>query len=169
MNFERKIEVEFKTTVTDFQRILVWYHWKRLFLEFSLMVIVGIPFCYFLGFNLLQNGWAAIAFISTILILSVLKFYGLVFRRAEALKQITQPAKTIFSDQGLETITKSIHTNRAWESYAKIFETDKDFIFFQIENAFAAIPKRFFKNQDDIEVLRELVNRKLGEKAKLQN
>ncbi len=133
------------------------------------MIIIGIPFCYFLGFNLLENNWAAIAFISTILILSIIKIYGLVFRGAEALKQITEPAKTIFTEQGLETITKSIHTDRTWESYAKIYETDKDFIFFQKENAFAGIAKRFFKNQSDIEALREIINSKLGERANLQN
>ncbi len=103
MDFERKIEVEFETTVSDFQRILVWYRWKRLFVEFSLMLIIGIPFCYFIGFNLLENGWAAIGFIFTLLILFVLNIYGLVFRRAEALKRITEPAKTIFSEQSLET------------------------------------------------------------------
>lgn len=168
MDNEGKIEVEFETNVNDFQRILVWYHWKRLFIEYSLILIAGVSVGYFLGFNLLSNGWAAFAFISTILILLILNIYGLIFRRAEALKKITEPAKTIFSQDGLETITKSIHTNRVWESYAKIYETDTDFIFFQKENAFAGIPKRFFKNQSQINELRHLVAEKLGERADLK-
>jgi len=165
----KNIKVEFDTNVNDFQRILVWYHWKRLVIEFSLMLVIGIPFCYFLGFNLLNNDWAAFAFLFTLLSLQTLKIYGLIFRRAEALKKIAEPAKTVFSEQGLETKTKSIHSNRAWESYEKIFETDSDFIFFQKENAFAAIPKRFFKNQNQIDELRQLIGEKLGERAKLQN
>lgn len=169
MDFERRIEVEFETTVSEFQRVLVWYYWKRLLVEFSLMLVAGIPFCYFIGINLLKNVWAALAFIATLLILFTLDIYKLIFKRAEALKQITEPAKTIFAEQGLETVTKSVHTNRAWESYAKIYETEKDFIFFHKENAFAAIPKRFFSSQSDVEKLRELVNSKLGERAKLQN
>ncbi len=169
MENERKIEVEYETNVNDFRRILIWYHWKRLLLEYSLMLVLGIPFCYFLGFKILSDGLVATGFFATFLMLLIINIYGEIYRRAEALSKIFEPAKTLFSENGLETITSSIHTNRAWESYAKIYETDSDFIFFQKENAFAGIPKRFFKNQAEIEELRQIIAAKLGVKAKLQN
>ena len=172
MAIEQKIEVEYELNEKDFQRILLWYHWKRIALEFGLMIILGIPLCYFLGFNVLDiknNGWATFAFIATFSILLALNIYGRCFVQAKKLKGLAKPSKTIFTERGIESKTPTTSSSRDWESYAKIYETAKDFIFFQQENTFATIPKRFFKNQGEIDMLRELVSRKLGERAKLQN
>lgn len=172
MDFERKIEVEYESKQSDFQRVLIWYYWKRIALEFVMMITLGIVFCYFLGINVLDiknNGWAILVFIATISILHALNVHRRLFVQAGKLKQIAKPSKTIFSEKGIESITPNSSSKRDWESYAKIYETAKDFIFFSQENVFATIPKRFFKNQGEIEALKELVNRKLGEKAKLQN
>jgi hypothetical protein len=172
MEIERKIEVEFESNEKDFQRVLFWYHWKRMLLEYISMIIIGIPLCYFFGFNVLDiknNGWAASTFVAALLILLALDIYKRCFMQANRLKKIAKPSKTIFSERGIESKTPTTSSSRDWSSYAKIYETAKDFIFFQQENAFATIPKRFFKNQGEIEALRELVGRKLGERAKLQN
>ena len=152
--------------------MLLWYHWKRMSLEFGLIILLGVLFCYFLGFNVLDfknNGWAALAFFATISILFALNIYRRCFITANKLKEIVKPSKTIFSEQGIESKTPITSSSRDWESYSKIYETTKDFIFFSQENVFATIPKRFFKNQAEIEALRRLVSRKLGERAKLQN
>ena len=172
MEFEQKIEVEYESNEKDFQRVLLWYHWKRMSLEFSLMTIIGIVFCYFLGFNVLDiknNAWATLTFFATISILLALDIYRRCFIQANKLKEIAKPSKTTFSEQGIESKTPTASSNRDWESYTKIYETGKDFVFFSQENVFATIPKRFFKNEGEIEALRELVGRKLGERAKLQN
>ncbi len=94
--------------------------------------------------------------------------YRRCFAQANKLKEIAKPSKTIFSEQGIKSKTPTTASKRDWESYANIYETEKDFIFFQQENAFATIPKRFFKSQTEIKALRELVSRKLGERAKLR-
>lgn len=172
MENERKIEVEFESNEKDIQRVLLWYHWKRMFLEYLLMIVVGIPLCYFLGFDVLDiknNGWTTFAFVGTLSVLLMLDIYRRCFYQANKLKEITKPAKSIFTEKGVESKTPVATSNRDWESYLKVFETKTDFIFFSQENFFATIPKRFFKSKEEIEDLRELVKRKLGEKAKLQN
>ena len=172
MEFEQKIEVEYESNEKDFQRVLLWYHWKRMFLEFGLMIIIGIVLCFFLNINILDlknNGFATFAFVATILILFAFDIYRRCFLQAKKLKEIAKPSKSIFTEQGIESKTLTSSSSRDWEGYAKIYETAKDFIFFSQENVFAVIPKRFFKNQAEIEALRELVSRKLGERAKLQN
>ncbi len=172
MENERKIEVEFESNENDFRRVLLWYHWKRMFLEYLLMIVVGIPLCYFLGFNVLDiknNSWATLAFVGTLSVLLMLDIYRRCFFQANKLSEIARPAKTIFTEKGVESTTPIGSSNRNWESYLKVFETQTDFIFFTQENFFATIPKRFFDNPDQIEELRELVRRKLVAKAKLQN
>ncbi len=171
MENSRKIEVEFESTEKDFQRVLLWYHWKRMLLEYLLMIVLGIVFCYLLGFNVLDiknNGSAMFAFVATLSILFVLDLYRRIFFQAKKLKEIMKPAKTIFSEKGVESKTPIASSVRDWENYLKIYETKKDFIFFSQENFFATIPKRFFKNQSEIISLRELIKDKLGVKAKLQ-
>ncbi len=172
MRDAQMIEVEFESTEKDFQRVLLWYHWKRMFLEYVLMVVIGITLCYFLGFNVLDiknNGWATLAFVGTLTILLFLDIYRRCIFQANKLSEIAKPSKSSFSEKGIESKTPTTSSNREWESYAKVYETKTDFIFFQQENAFATIPKRFFKSETEIEELRELLRRKLGEKAKLIN
>ena len=171
MEKARTIEVEFESTEKDFQRVLFWYHWRRMLLEYLLMIAIGIVFCYFLGFNVLDienNGWATFAFLATLSTLLILDLYRKCFYQAKKLKEITKPAKSIFSEKGIESITPISSSSREWENYLKIYENNKDFIFFIQENFFATIPKRFFKNQSEIVSLRELIKDKLGEKAELQ-
>ena len=172
MEIERKIEVEYESNEKDFQRVLFWYHWKRMALEFGLIILIAIVFCYFLGINVLDvksYGWATFTFIATVSILFALDIYRRCFIQAKKLKEIAKPSKTIFTEQGIESKTPSASSQRDWIGYAKIYETANDFIFFSQENVFATIPKRFFKNQIEIEELRELVSRKMRERAKLQN
>ena len=171
MENARNIEVEFESTEKDFQRVLLWYHWRRMLLEYLLMIAIGIPFCYFLGFNVLDienNGWAAFAFFATLSTLLILDIYRRCFFPAKKLKEIMKPAKTVFSDKGVESETPIASSSRDWENYLKIYETKMYFIFFTQENFFATIPKRFFKSQSEIVTLRELIKDKLGENAKLQ-
>ncbi len=171
MENERKIEVEFESTEKDFQRVLLWYHWKRMFFAYLLMIIAGIPLCYFLGFNVLDiknNGWATLAFFGTLSILLLLDIYRRCFFPTNKLKERVSPTKIVFSEQEVESKTPSTFSSRNWEGYEKIYETNSDFIFFYQENVFYSIPKRFFNNESQIIELRQLIGEKLGEKAKLQ-
>lgn len=171
MESVRSIEVEFESTEKDFQRVLLWYLWKRILLQTLLIIVLAVVFSYFLGvnvFDIKNNGWATLAFVLTITVLIILDLYRRVFSRAKKLKAIMKPAKTVFSEQGVASTTANASSNRDWANYIKIYETNKDFIFFSRKYFFSTIPKRFFKSQSEIVSLRELIKAKLGEKAKLQ-
>jgi hypothetical protein len=168
MNQDNLIEVNFETNVQDWRRVLVWYRWKRMLIEYVLMVILGVPFLYFFGINLLDlknNGFAAFSFFFTVITLFIFSIYFGIWRQAEKLKNIAEPAKAIFSDKGLKTISKSSSSEKTWERFSKIFETKEDFIFYLMENVFFTIPKRFFQDEKQISELKQLFRQKLGEKA----
>ena len=122
MENEQKIEVEFESNEKDFQRVLLWYHWKRMSLEFGLIILLGILFCYFLGFNVLDfknNGWAAFAFFATISISFALDIYRRCFITANKLKEIAKPSKTTFSEQGIESKTPTTSSKEIGKAIQK--------------------------------------------------
>ena len=170
MSENRLIEVKFETNVEDWRRVLIWYRWKRLVLEYILVIVLGILFLYFFGINLLDlknEGFAAFSFIFTVTTLLMFKIYFGIWRQAERLKKISEPAKAIFSDKGLKTISESSSSEKTWGRFSNIFETQDDFIFYLMENVFFTIPKRFFQDKNQVIELKQLFREKLGEKAKL--
>ena len=172
MDSEKKIEVDFQMTTNDNQRILVIVNWKRLVLVFGLLLIVPLIILSIQGISIFKDG-VSVNKILTVFIPSLIGMvfiiYMLIFRAAKAMRKSNKPTRVIFSEQSIVTNQELGESKLAWEIYRKIYETDKYFIFFLIGKAFWGIPKRFFKDQDDIEALKELINRKLGDKAKLQN
>ena len=171
MNEEIRIEVNFETNVADWRRVLFWYRWKRLAIEFAILIGLSIPVLYFFGINLFDwenHRISAFSYIFTVLVLILLSLYFGVWRQAENLKKIAEPATAVFSDTGLKTQTASSSSEKNWERFSNIFETQEDFIFFLIENVFFTIPKRFVQKEKQ-SVLKNLFRTKLGERARLKN
>ncbi len=54
MSVDKRIKVDFETDVEDWRRVLIWYSWKRMLIEYVLMIVLGVPFLYFFGINLLR-------------------------------------------------------------------------------------------------------------------
>jgi hypothetical protein len=171
MNEGKVIEVNFETNVGDWRRVLFWYRWKRLAVEFIIVLVLGVPVLYFLGINIFDfenNAFAALWFFATVFGLFILSLYFGIIRQAESLKRIAEPAKALFSDKGLKTMTDTSSSEKNWERFSNIFETREDFIFFLIENFFFTIPKRFITDEKQITELKQLFREKLGDKAKLK-
>lgn len=55
-----------------------------------------------------------------------------------------------------------------WEAFIEATETEDDIYFFTAKKAAQLFPKRAFENEEQQNRLRELVKRKLGEKAKFE-
>lgn len=172
MSESRIIEVNFETNVSDWRRVLLWYRWKRLTFEFILVAAIGIAVFYLLGINFgdfEKNATIAVTFFVTILILFVLSFYFGIYRQADRLKQLAEPATAVFSDKSLKTMTETSSSEKNWERFSNIFETKEDFIFFLLENVFFTIPKRFVQTEHQLAELKQLFREKLGDKARLKN
>jgi YcxB-like protein len=177
MGNDQKIEVEIDVTAEDYRRVLFWYFWKRILLVALLYLIIIPASIWFVAFGAganpleIQNRQLLIVFVffGMLPILLVFGRYFSIWRQAKKIENISEKSLFIFSDNGLETKSKSTSSQMLWERFAKIYETKTDFIFFPQEHVFYTIPKRFFINQNEMQDLRELVGRKLGEKAKLQN
>ena len=172
MSVDKRIKVDFETNVEDWRRVLIWYSWKRMLIEYVLIIVLGVPFLYFFGINLLDlknNGFVTFSYFFTLVTLLIFSIYFGIWRKAEKLKKIAEPATAIFSDKGLKTISNSSSSEKTWERFSNIFETKEDFIFYLMENVFFTIPKRFFQDANQTTELRQLFREKLGEKAKLKS
>ena len=172
MSESEVIVVNFETNASDWRRVLFWYRWKRLAFEFVFAVALGTLGFYLFGVNLFdfeRNLSFAIPFFATALVLFLLSLYFGVWRQAERLKKIAEPARALFSDKGLKTMTETSTSEKNWERFSNIFETREDFIFFLLENVFFTIPKRFVQNENQLTRLKKLFREKLGDQARLKN
>lgn len=172
MSESRFIEVNFETNVGDWRRVLLWYRWQRLTIEFVLVAAIGVLVFYLLGINLFdfgKNAIPAVLFFLTISVLFVLSIYFGVYRQADRLKRLAEPARAVFSEKGLKTMTETSSSEKNWERFSNIFETKEDFIFILLENVFFTIPKRFVRTEHQLTELKQLFREKLGDKARLKN
>jgi len=172
MSESKVIEVNFETNIGDWRRVLLWYRWKRLTVEFVLVLVIGVPVLYLLGINVFdfeKNAIPAASFFAVVLALFILSLYFGIWRQADRLKKLAEPAKAVFSDKSLKTMTESSSSEKNWERFSNIFETKEDFIFFLLENVFFTIPKRFVQNEYQLTQLKQLFREKLGNKARLKN
>jgi hypothetical protein len=177
MENERKIEIEIDVKAEDYRRVLFWYFWKRILLVGLLYLIVIPAMLWLVAFGAgaspfeIQNRQILIVFVffGLLPILIIFSFYYSIWKQAKKIEQISETSVFIFNENGLETKSASTSSQMVWERFAKIYETKTDFIFFPQESVFYTIPKRYFKDQDEIGNLRELVREKINTKAKLLN
>jgi hypothetical protein len=166
------IEVEYLATAKDYRRVLIWYRWKRLAITIAVAVLVGIPILYSAFFSTDIGGRPPGMVLWFLLILPLLVlavFYWGISRQAERIEKIFEPAKVVFTEEGMESAGDSSSARMDWDDFYKIYETKQDFIFFPEKKIFYAIPKRFFADQNLVARFRELLREKMGSSARLQS
>ena len=173
----KKIEIEVVNTAKDYRRVLLWFYLKRLLLIGTLYLLVITPMLWLTFFGAGANPFEeknssvilVMVFFATLPILIVLGiFYG-IWKQSKNIEKTLEPAKFIFSDEGLETFSESSTTKVTWNTFQRVQELKKDFLFYPQKNIFYTIPKRSFQNDFQIEEFRNLTHEKLGSKAKLKN
>ena len=170
MTENKTIKVEYLATAKDYRRVLLWYRWKRLAAVIAFAVVVGIPILYsaFAGDASSRPPGIVLWFLFVLPLLVLVVFYWGISRQAEKIEKVFEPVKVIFSEKGMESAGESSSAEMSWNDLYKIYETKQDLIFFPERTIFYTIPKRFFKEQDQISALRNLLKNKLGDRAKLQ-
>jgi heme/copper-type cytochrome/quinol oxidase subunit 2 len=175
MENERKIEIEVDVKAEDYRRILFWYHWKRIAIVGLVWLLVFPLTIWFVAFGAGANPFESkdnsplpvFAIFAMIPILIVVSFYFSIWRQAKKIEKISEKTSFVFSAMGFDSKNPSTSFQTTWERLNKIHETKSDFIFFPQENVFYTIPKRFFRNDEDIQKFKSLLRETLGKKAKL--
>ncbi|OPX42424.1 hypothetical protein CLHUN_37220 [Ruminiclostridium hungatei] len=68
-----------------------------------------------------------------------------------------------FSDFGI-TIIYKMENNISWNGISKVIESKNNFIIYPSENSLILIPKKYFKDTEQIEVLKNILTEKLPKK-----
>ena len=103
---------------------------------------------------------APVILVTVILVLFTLS-NPLVRRRIRKEPKYTCEQVWQFSEERIHWQTPYAEANRVWETYPRVEEDSKYFIFFLKSNAFTPIPKRAFASADEIIRFRELLKRKM--------
>ena len=78
---------------------------------------------------------------------------------------LQQPQRITFDEDGIEGETILSSGQVKWEAIIEATESEQDFYFFTSKKFAYFVPKLAFENKDDLEALRELAIKRLGEKA----
>lgn len=70
-----------------------------------------------------------------------------------------------FDDAGVHFLTNSINSQIKWDHYASVLENDHLFLLFYGKGMYTLIPKRAFKNADEIIKFRSLIDQHIGQPA----
>ena len=173
---EKKIEIEVVNTAQDYRRVLFQQQWKRVVLIAIIYLLIIVPTLWLTMFGAGANPFESknndivivMILFGLLPILMAANIYFGVWKQADKVSKMIERAKYTFAEQGIETVTDSSSSQNDWSRLSKIRETKKDFILYPQENVFFVIPKRFYKNETQIEEFRNLVREKLGGKAKLK-
>ena len=75
------------------------------------------------------------------------------------------PYELTFSDEGILFRSKGVESRLAWDFYTKVLETPEHFFLVYGKDMFSLLPKRVLRDRRQESALRELLRRKLGDKA----
>ena len=168
------IELNYKSVASDFRRILLWYRWKWRVATLAVTLLIVSSLIFYLSEMMPANSdtnlrlTAIVSLLIFLLVIGLTTYLG-INRQARKLEKICEFTTVTFDQEGLKSVSANTTREVRWERYQKVVETSQDFIFFPQDNIFFGIPKRYFDNADDIAALRHLIQKQMGERAKMKN
>lgn len=171
-----RLEGEYQIEFQEYYHALRWYSWRKSWWCYCI-VIVGITLLIVNTFFRPESdaSWNRITVILPTLIIPVLLaswLYWAVYRNArrqfKTNNSIREVRHFLISEDELESSTSVSSGKVAWSTLHKVLETPESFLFFSSNAAFSVFPKRSLKTDDRIQILRNLIGKKLGTRAKLK-
>jgi hypothetical protein len=74
-----------------------------------------------------------------------------------------------FRIDGLEISTTLATAKTNWDAFHKVIEAPSDFIFYVQHNIYFGVPKRFLRNDIEIDDLRKILSQNLGNRVSLRS
>ncbi len=75
--------------------------------------------------------------------------------------------KYIFTPEDILVTAPNIEVKVGWTEYHEVRETKSDFVLSPVSGAIIPLPKRFFRDENQILEFKDLVRKGMGERAKL--
>ncbi|GEM_PF-1522717 len=186
---DEKIELEVKYTVDDYVRSSSFVQKHTFFSRYGFIIFPAIAFFSLVLYSFFVTKSSArgnqpflqtalVIFIICFLIFCVLlaiRFLPNPFVRWNLSRQINsaptaqQTQQVLFDDDGINIQNLLGSGEAKWGAIIEVVESKEDFYFYTAKKFAMFVPKRCFSSEEQQNQLRELVKRKLGDKAKLMN
>ncbi|MGC2235035.1 MAG: YcxB family protein [Pyrinomonadaceae bacterium] len=165
-----KIEIEGFYEAKDFWRSALNYYFSlsSLYFSFWSLILYGL----FLTFLFLKGNAGVSHFVNVILSsIAFVILYGLVmaylaFGKTRELKW--GKYKFIISNEKVEISTQSFASQINWDFFVRINETKHYFVLLSKAGQKTLLPKRFFRDSEQLAEFKNLIRSKLGEKVYLK-
>lgn len=96
-------------------------------------------------------------------------YFWQIYKRAKSSAQRNKETVEFrFLNSNYEVETTTTKVQNAWSNLHKIVEIESSFIIMPHPNLVQPIPKRFFRDEQQIAEFRKLITSKLGEKAQIK-
>lgn len=166
-----RIEIEAELTFEDFFYTIVSrsFNVRWIFVIAAFIVIVPLTLASFIIIAFAKGEW-----IVTLLIfgLPIIMFSSLFYYYYRIAKKLAARSKSkiqwSFSDAGYSVATDTGNANVSWNGIDEIIEIKNHFLVVVQNPLYFIIPKRFF-DESQINEFKELIRRKLGDKARLKS
>jgi YcxB-like protein len=166
---DKKIEIEAEMTFDDFFYTIVSRSFNVRWIFVIAALIVIIPLAVFSILMFYVKGEWIVTFV--ILGLPVLIFSYLFYYFYRAAKKLATKSKSkirwSFSDSGYDVFSEIGTATVSWKGIEEVIEIKNHFLMVIQNPLYFIIPKRCFNDSQIVE-FRELIRRKLGDKAKLK-
>lgn len=166
------IAVEVTYTEADYLRV-IRFTTNRQTKIFNIMLVLGAAILALLLYRANPDGfhWWAIPAIAGLLFLF---FYLIRFtqrlnigKQLKSVPAINEPYVFTFSEEEITIAGRLSSSTIKWEAIVKACESKTDFLFYTAKRFAQFLPKRAFGHTEEMNELRVLLNRNLGDKAEL--
>lgn len=169
----KNIVITAEVVADDFERVLFWQNKTKLIaLSVFLFLIVLFILIGAISFTLSPDKNVSVISFFPILI-PIFLFSFIIYsninnikKQAQLMAASAEKSKYVFDKDGMETEAEKSFSKTSWDKFHKVVESEKDFMFFIQKNLLFPIPKRFF-NQEQLVDLRILLKEQLNDKAKI--
>jgi hypothetical protein len=166
------IRVEVTFTEADYLRV-IRFTTSRQTTTFTMMLALGAVILALLLYRADPEGfhwWAMPAIAGLLLLFIYLIRFTQRFNIARQLKSvpaINEPYIYTFTENELAIAGRLSSTNIKWEAIVKVRESKTDFLFYTTKSFAQFLPKRAFEDTEEMNELRVLLTRNLGDRAQL--
>ena len=169
INSESNIKLTVKLELADYVRANYWFLFRKWSMKIVLVfagLLVGLFF-----YTLIQNPDSK-PFPALILPAIVLVMIGSTYlsakRNMASNKSLQENIQYTFSKNGIDAVAQSSSGHTSWNNFLNAYETKHNFLLFISRNQMYTIPKRCFRDADQIAAFKQMLVSHLGSKAKVK-
>jgi YcxB-like protein len=137
----------------------------RLLIIFAFFLLIGfiLAFAYKPNIAMLPG-----LVLPALVLFMIFNVYFSIRRNWASDKSLKQNLQYTFSNDGVDLVAPSSSAHTAWENFSNVYETKHNFLLFVSQSQTFTIPKRVFRDAEQIATFKQMLVLNLGSKAKLK-